>query len=400
MWWNSSLLSLLLFFLLIIFNLTTIITTFVEARQQQRSLYFNNSNLLNNNTKMTTNFLKKSVSSGALQSNAMMDDNFEYALGPPDSGFSIFLAERTKKVHFIRHAEGYHNVETKVQGTNTCLHRNPDEAAHQHPLYDSRLTKKGIQQSEDLKEYLSRRPSGNRSFTAFDLVVVSPLTRTCETALHVFGQPRAPGAPAFLSKGEAPTGTPEQLAGINIPPPRFLVREECRERWGNYVCDGRRSISEIAAEFPNFDFSEVEHNEDVFYTDERESDDHCCERAVKFLEWLNQRPEKCIAVVTHSSFLRHLFGQFGETLHYEDMENLHRLAGNCELRSIMLCSHGVKDGKRIDPLQPPQSAPSTVRMASHLSNINLKDMAAAATAIDTGLDGNDDDDEDISPPQF
>lgn len=111
--------------------------------------------------------------------------------------------------------------------------------------------------------------------------------------------------------------------------------------------------------FPNFDFSEIIHDEDVFYTDERETDEHCCDRAVKFLEWLNKRPEKCIAVVTHSSFLRHLFGQFGESLAQQDMDNLQRLAGNCELRSVVLCSHGVKDGKNIDPLQPPSSAPST-----------------------------------------
>lgn len=310
---------------------------------------------------MATSFLgmKRSTSGSGL--NAMLDDGFQYSLGPPESGFSIFLAERTKKVHFIRHAEGFHNVATKETGSNDCLLRG-DKPATEHPLYDSRLTEKGIRQAEDLKEYLARRPSGSRSFTAFDLVVVSPLTRTCETALHVFGQPREPGKPSFLSKGEAPIGTPEHAAGIQVPPPRFLVREECRERWGHYVCDGRRSITEIAAEFPNFDFSEIVHDQDVFYSDERESDEHCCDRAVKFLEWLNKRPEKCIAVVTHSSFLRHLFGQFGETLHYEDREDLQRLAGNCELRSIVLCSHGNKDGKEITPLMPPNVAPSTVRM--------------------------------------
>jgi len=293
----------------------------------------------------------------------MIGDGFQYTLGPPECGFSIFLAERTKKVHFIRHAEGDHNAATKENGSNDCLLRG-DSPASAHPLYDARLTEKGIKQSVDLKHHLASRPSGSRSFTAFDLVVVSPMTRTCETALHVFGEPRAPGKPAFLAKGDAPEGTLEAKAGINIAPPRFLVREACRERWGHYVCDGRRSITEIAEEFPNFDFSEIVHDKDEFYTDERESDEHCCERAVKFLEWLNSRPEKCICVVTHSSFLRHLFGQFGETLHYEDRENLQRLAGNCELRSIVLCSHGNKDGKELTPLMPPKDAPSTVRMKS------------------------------------
>jgi broad specificity phosphatase PhoE len=312
---------------------------------------------------MSTSFLSMKKSSSSAGLNAMVDDGFQYSLGPPESGFSIFLAERTKKVHFIRHAEGFHNAATKENGSNDVLLRG-NEPAKNHALYDSRLTPKGIDQAKALRAYLANRPSGSRSFTAFDLVVVSPLTRTCETALHVFGSPREPGKPAFLCERDAPIGSPEHKAGIQVPPPRFLVREECRERWGHYVCDGRRSIREIAAEFPNFDFSEVLHDEDVFYLDEREPDDLCCERAVKFLEWLNKRPEKCIAVVTHSSFLRHLFGQFGDTLHYEDREGLQRLAGNCELRSIMLCSHGNKDGKEISPLLPTTAAPSTVRLAS------------------------------------
>lgn len=314
---------------------------------------------------MSTNFLhlRKSSSSGAL--NAMVNDGFDQFLGPPDSGFSVFLAERTKKVHFIRHAEGFHNVATKETGSNDCLLRG-DALAKDHPMYDARLTQKGIDQAVNLRHHLAHRPSGARSFTAFDLVVVSPLTRTCETALHVFGKPRKPGTPAFLAGIDAPEGTLERQAGIKVPAPRFLVKEECRERWGHYVCDGRRSIQEIAPDFPGFDFSEVRHNEDVFYSDERETDEQCCERAVKFLEWLNARPEKCIAVVTHSSFLRHLFGQFGDTLKYEDMETLQRLAGNCELRSIVLCSHGNKEGVKTKPLEPPTGPSSTVIMSTEL----------------------------------
>jgi len=315
---------------------------------------------------MSTNFLRKSFIKGTDLQPAMQGDGFEFSLGAPESGFSVFLADRTKKVHFIRHAEGTHNAATEASGTNHCLLREEGGQAKDHPHYDARLTAKGIQQAVQLREYLSMRPSGGRSFTAFDLVVVSPLTRTCETALHVFGKPRAPGVPAFLDGGMAPTNTPEFQSGLKVPAPRFLVREECRERWGHYVCDGRRDIQEIASEFENFDFSEVLTDRDAFYTDARESDDHCCKRALAFLEWLNARPEKCIAVVTHSSFLRHLFGQFGDNLHSTDMDTLQRMAGNCELRSVVLCSHGNKDGKSIEPLRPPPQAPSTVVLKAML----------------------------------
>lgn len=336
---------------------------------------------------MATSFLPKRKSTANL-SQAMNGDGFEYSLGPPESGFSIFLAQRTKKVHFIRHAEGYHNVATKETGSNDCLLRG-DKPAREHPLYDAKLTETGINQAEKLRDILATRPSGGRSFTAFDLVVVSPLTRTCETALHVFGRPRPPGSSAFMpqARRDAPAHSEEAAAGIRVPAPRFLVREECRERWGHYVCDGRRSITEIAAEFPDFDWSEVEHNEDLYYSDERESDEHCCERAVRFLEWLNQRPEKCIAVVTHSSFLRHLFGQFGETHTDDTRTELQRLAGNCELRSVVLCSHGNKDGKKVESLRTGaerllRAAPSTIRVPSgtDLAGMNVLSLGGSGAS--------------------
>lgn len=310
---------------------------------------------------------------------AMMGDQFQYALGPPDSGFSLFLAERTKKIHFIRHAEGTHNARTKETGSNECLLRG-GQPARAHPLWDARLTPHGIEQAHRLKAHLAQRPSGGRSFTAFDLVVVSPLTRTCETAQHIFGRARKPGLPDFLDPGRAPEGSPESAYGVSVPAPRILVREECRERWGQYVCDGRRDLSEIVAEFPDFDFSECRDNEDRYYTeDARESDEHCCARGIAFLEWLNARPEKCIAVVTHSSFLRHIFSQFGGNLASHDQDSLQRLAGNCELRSLVMCSHGNKDGREVTPMTTDHPA-SNFRIASVAHSMDQLALGSASNA--------------------
>jgi len=275
----------------------------------------------------------------AIGAPSFKNDGFEFAIGGPKTGFSIFLAERTKKVHFIRHAEGFHNQATRESGSNDILIGN-------EALLDSRLTPKGVQQCLRLKAELAVRPSQGRSFTHFDLIVVSPLTRTLETAMHIFGPPRKPGIPKFCC----------ELTDRGLPRPQFLVREECRERWGHYMCDKRRPIREIIKDFPDCDFSEVENDEDIFFTDHREPTAHVEERTIQFLEWLNKRPEKCIAVVSHSSFLKHMFQQFGDHQAVEDKTTLTRLAGNCELRSVVLCSHGVKDGRVLKPMQPEGSA--------------------------------------------
>ena len=252
------------------------------------------------------------------------------AASPPAPRVSLFPAERAREIHFIRHAEGHHNVATReAGGSNDPLLRG-DRPAAECALYDARLTPAGVEQCRALR----RRLRADGKLSSFDLVVVSPFTRTLETAMHVFGEPPAggeDGAPPTLDAGVA-----------------YVVREECRERWGLYVCDGRRPMREITADralAAGFDFSGVADDDDARYEDAREPDDACCARAARFLEWLSRRPEKRIAVVTHSSFLRHLLMQFGDGLSPADAEALRAPVGNCELRSVVLCSHGALEAE-------------------------------------------------------
>ena len=74
-------------------------------------------------------------------------------------------------------------------------------------------------------------------------------------------------------------------------------------------------------DFESFAF-ETEDNE--AWQEFREPDADCTARGVKMMQWLATRPESEIAVVTHSSYLRHLFGAFGQNIAKKDKEALHR----------------------------------------------------------------------------
>ena len=63
------------------------------------------------------------------------------------------------------------------------------------------------------------------------------------------------------------------------------------------------------------------------------------QRGMDMLKWLATRPEMEIAVVTHSSWLKHLFQTFGKHVVEEDKKKLHRLSGNAEVRSVCLAMH-------------------------------------------------------------
>lgn len=229
----------------------------------------------------------------------------------PEHGFSLFLAKRTKTVHFVRHAEGLHNQANREAGDDSPVtYSTPESWRYQ----DAKLTCQGVEQAVSVRKTLLRDVHPQ-------LVVVSPFTRTLQTAHILFGGGGAP----------------------------FLVHDLARERSGRFTCDKRRSRDEIVDEIrPIFEYTNDRIDfdrfgyltaDDEYWTEEREPSEAVTSRAVAFMQWLATRPETEIAVVTHSSWLKHLFRAFGGSTANADRSNLHRLAGNAEVRTVCLALH-------------------------------------------------------------
>ena len=85
-----------------------------------------------------------------------------------------------------------------------------------------------------------------------------------------------------------------------------MAHESCRELSGKHTCDKRSVLKELKELFPEVDYTMIVDEEDPLWTPERESWTMVAERAAEFMEWLWSRPERCIAVVAHGSFLASL----------------------------------------------------------------------------------------------
>ena len=148
----------------------------------------------------------------------------------------------------------------------------------------------------------------------FDVVLVSPLTRTLQTATLGLG----------LQRG--------------VP---FVALEPLRERFGRNPCDNRRSLSELQAEFPHVNFSLMESSNDphpcsAHDCGERESLADVDARIHAYLSHIRDRSEGRIIVVGHSAtfarmFERHLFWD-------QDKYGPFRLK-NAQVRSLILNFH-------------------------------------------------------------
>ncbi|KAL9172159.1 hypothetical protein ABFS82_03G026900 [Erythranthe guttata] len=235
----------------------------------------------------------------------------------------LYPLHRCKTIHLVRHAQGFHNVAGEK-----------DHSAYMSPdLFDAQLTPLGWDQVDNLRKHV--HSSGLSR--GVELVVVSPLLRTMQTAVGVFGgEGYVDGidVPPLMAENTGDSNRPA-ISSLNSPP--FVAMELCREHLGVHWCDKRRSVSEYKPLFPAIDFSLIENDADTLWELEvREANEHVAERGLKFLNWLWTREETEIAVVTHSGFLIHTLAAFGNDCHPSVKAEICRQFSNCELRSVVI----------------------------------------------------------------
>ncbi|PON75887.1 Histidine phosphatase [Parasponia andersonii] len=241
------------------------------------------------------------------------------------AGPSLFPLHRCKTIHLVRHAQGIHNVEGDK---NFKAYMNPD-------YFDAQLTPLGWQQVDNLRKHV--HSSG--LYKKIDLVIVSPLLRTLQTAVGVFGgegyTDRLDVVPLMVANA-ADSGR-AAISSLDSPP--IIAVEHCREHLGVHPCDRRRNVSDYQFLFPAVDFSlaSIESDEDVLWkATVRETKEEVAARGLKFLNWLWTRQEKEIAIVTHSGFLFHTLKAFGNDCHPLMKKEICKHFANCELRSMVI----------------------------------------------------------------
>ncbi|KDP35944.1 hypothetical protein JCGZ_09916 [Jatropha curcas] len=243
-------------------------------------------------------------------------------------GPSLFPLHRCKTIHLVRHAQGMHNVEGDK---NFKAYLSPE-------YFDAQLTQLGWQQVDHLRKHVRACGLSKK----IDLVITSPLLRTLQTAVGVFGgegyTDRVDALPLMVANA-GNSGRPA-ISSLNSPP--FIAVELCREHIGVHPCDKRRNISDYQFLFPAIDFSLIETDEDVLWkANVRETVEELTARGLKFLSWLWTRKEKEIAIVTHSGFLSHTLSAFGNDCNPLVKKEISTRFANCELRSMVIVDRSM-----------------------------------------------------------
>jgi broad specificity phosphatase PhoE len=215
-----------------------------------------------------------------------------------------------KLVHFVRHGQGFHNLMADTFTTAgkqwTQFQAGPDNPYTMPELLDSPLTNKGRQQAAALQQSMTQE----EDFPSPQMVVVSPMCRTLQTAILAF---------AHLIQSATP----------------FVAHEMAREECGVHLCDQRRSKSQQMLEFPYVNFDLLSSELDPLYQEHtRETKLQVADRIYQFLQWLEQSPSDVLAVVSHSGWLLTLFNGLCECPRSADQ--LQGWFQTGELRSVIL----------------------------------------------------------------
>ncbi|KAK6257136.1 hypothetical protein QUC31_000595 [Theobroma cacao] len=204
--------------------------------------------------------------------------------------------QRCKIIHLVRHGQAMHNVEGDINR----------EALLSPHLFDAELSPLGLQQVDRLRKEVHASGMLKR----IELVVTSPLYRTMQTAIGVFG---------------------------TVSWPQIMAVELCRDKMGVRPCDMRRRVSDCQALFPSIDFSMMDGEEDSLWNpDVREPDEKVSVRMAQFMKWLWTRPEQEIVIVSHGIILQHILYVLGNDSHPTVRSALCQRFGNCELRSVVI----------------------------------------------------------------
>ncbi|GKV26589.1 hypothetical protein SLEP1_g35859 [Rubroshorea leprosula] len=247
-----------------------------------------------------------------------------------DSGAcpSLFPLHRCKTVHLVRHAQGIHNVEG-----------DKDFKAYMSPEYfDAHLTRLGWQQVDNLCKHVHTCGLAKR----IELVITSPLMRTLQTAVGVFGGEGYTDGMDVVPLMVANAGNSDRAAISSLNCPPIIALELCRERERGHPCDNRRNISDYRVLFPAVDFSVAKSDKDTFWRPEGgETKEEVAARGLKLINWLWTRKEKEIAIVSHGGFLFNTLTAFGNDCHPLVKEEIRKSFANCELRSMVIIDRSM-----------------------------------------------------------
>jgi len=176
-------------------------------------------------------------------------------------------------LHLIRHGHSLHNE---------LFHKIGVEAFRIPATIDSPLTNEGHIQSIELGQSWPKKKE-------IELVLVSPLTRTLETCMNIFGD-----------------------TDIPIESHEFLREYPI----GEDTCNKRSSLTLLKNKYPKVAFNLIVDHDTLWREDYRENLNELETRLQIMIDYIRSRKETNIAIVGHSSF----FGQFKDN-HIGYMEN-------------------------------------------------------------------------------